>query len=60
MKKKYNVFLYVIVGDKNYLKFFLKVYKKGIYLQVVIKLVYVDYKYKKVISFFLKDFVFFN
>lgn len=60
MKKKYNVFLYVIVGDKNYLKFFLKVYKRGIYLQVVIQLVYVDYKYKKVISFFLKDFVFFN
>lgn len=60
MKKKYNVFLYVIVGDKNYLKFFLKVYKKGIYLQVVIQLVYVDYKYKKVVSFFLKDFVFFN
>lgn len=60
MKKKYNVFLYVIVGDKNYLKFFLKVYKRGIYLQVVIKLVYVDYKYKKVVSFFLKDFVFFN
>lgn len=60
MKKKYNVFLYVIVGDKNYLKFFLKVYKKGIYLQVVIRLVYVDYKYKKVVSFFLKDFVFFN
>lgn len=60
MKKKYNVFLYVIVGDKSYLKFFLKVYKKGIYLQVVIKLVYVDYKYKKVVSFFLKDFVFFN
>lgn len=60
MKKKYNVFLYVIVGDKNYLKFFLKVYKKGIYLQVVIELVYVDYKYKKVVSFFLKDFVFFN
>lgn len=60
MKKKYNVFLYVIVGDKNYLKFFLKVYKRGIYLQVVIRLVYVDYKYKKVVSFFLKDFVFFN
>lgn len=60
MKKKYNVFLYVIVGDKNYLKFFLKVYKRGIYLQVVIQLVYVDYKYKKVVSFFLKDFVFFN
>lgn len=60
MKKKYNVFLYVIVGDKNYLKFFLKVQKKGIYLQVVIQLVYVDYKYKKVVSFFLKDFVFFN
>lgn len=60
MKKKYNVFVYVIVGDKNYLKFFLKVYKKGIYLQVVIQLVYVDYKYKKVVSFFLKDFVFFN
>lgn len=60
MKKKFNVFLYVIVGDKNYLKFFLKVYKKGIYLQVVIRLVYVDYKYKKVVSFFLKDFVFFN
>lgn len=60
MKKKYNVFLYVIVGDKNYLKFFLKVYKRGICLQVVIKLVYVDYKYKKVVSFFLKDFVFFN
>lgn len=60
MKKKFNVFLYVIVGDKNYLKFFLKVYKRGIYLQVVIKLVYVDYKYKKVVSFFLKDFVFFN
>lgn len=60
MKKKYNVFLYVIVGDKNYLKFFLKVYKRGIYLQVVIQLVYVDYKYMKVVSFFLKDFVFFN
>lgn len=60
MKKKYNVFVYVIVGDKNYLKFFLKVQKRGIYLQVVIQLVYVDYKYKKVVSFFLKDFVFFN
>lgn len=60
MKKKYNVLLYVIAGDKNYSKFSLKAHKRGIHLLAATRLVHVDHKHKKVVSFPLKDFASFN